>query len=651
MKYTKIVIPEEISQKMGIKPINIQRLSNVIAFIGKNGSGKTRILDLIENNPFFIDTILDNIPDELGSYFNLLEKFEKMDKLKKEIEKNSYNNTAILSELNTLQHMFAQNNMNPKKIFAGINDLISKKYIRRIKYEEISSLQQTIEKSDEQNFFEGLLENTVKDNNYNELMSINRGALEYLKSLPHKLVADKYECIEDNNKFLSKDSHKRFIVLKKYIKIFLNKELEWDKNSVEGKIIDTKTSGSGFNVTYKGFFKLNGREFKYSEFSNGEKILFAYAILFFLIEQNQKLNIKESILIIDEPELHLHADSEIDLINKLRKVVSEKGQLIIATHSINILSTLNYEEIFVVKDGEILHPSGKSLALSLSELLPIEEKVNKLSDLFYSIDNWSFVNFISQCFSEPEAIKLIKEDDLQLVSIKDMIKTKINNPSHSIFLDFGAGRGRIFKGLLSDDGIFPKLKYYALEPRKEYHSELIKLGIKKLYSDYIELSDNTFDFILLSNVLHEIPVTSWEVTLNKVISSLKDNGSLMIVEPRTLFKGEKIDDSGFIVLSEEEIQILFKLPNNLQSFYTEDSKEKITAVMIQKSDLTNIDNESINNALIKLQENSLKNAEELMSNQEDTVDKYAYGRKMAFYSMQSINAQICLKKISTPAAG
>jgi len=264
--------------------------------------------------------------------------------------------------------------------------------------------------------------------------------------------------------------------------------------------------------------------------------------------------------------------------------------------------------------------------------------------LLYSIDNLSFVNFVSQCFSEPEALKMINEDDEQLVSVKKMIKTKINH-QNIVFLDFGAGRGRILKGLLSDNGIFPKLKYHALEPQKECHSELTKLGVTRLYSDYIELPDNTFDFILLSNVLHEIPIISWENSLNKIISSLKDTGSLMIVEPRTLFKGERIDDSGFMVLSEEEIQILFNLPKNLRPFYFEDYKEKITAVMIQKPDLKGVDEESIRNALIKLQENSVKNAEKLMLNQDEAANKYAYGRKMAFFAMQSINAQICLNKI------
>ena len=52
MKFSRIIIPKEISQPWGIDTIDIQRLSDVIAFVGKNGSGKTRILDLIEDNLF-----------------------------------------------------------------------------------------------------------------------------------------------------------------------------------------------------------------------------------------------------------------------------------------------------------------------------------------------------------------------------------------------------------------------------------------------------------------------------------------------------------------------------------------------------------------------------------------------------------------------
>jgi energy-coupling factor transporter ATP-binding protein EcfA2 len=638
VRFKKITIPKDITQKSGIESIDIQCLSNVIAFVSKNGSGKTRILDLIENHPCSTGTKFETIPNDLKTQFIELEKSIELANLLTKLN-NSPNDYTLMAKIKNLQQFGYDDNF--KKILPKITIQISKKFIRRIKQEEISSLQLIFKEAAEQKSFEDLLENTVSDINYNELSSINRGALKYFINLPHKLVADKINC-EDKEDLYSKVSYKRFASLKNYVKILLNKELEWEGRSTSGKFLDT--ADGGYNATYQGIFKLDKRIFRYDEFSDGEKILFSYALLFFLLEQNEKLNIKESILIIDEPELHLHADSEIDLIGRLRETISEKGQLIIATHSINILSTLNYEDIFVVKNGEILCPSQKSLATSLEELIGIGEKITKLSDLLYSIDNWSFINFMSQCFSEPETIKTAKENDQQLESIKKMIKEKIND-SHSIFFVFGFGRGRIFEGLLSDSGIFPKLKYHALEPKKENHSELKKLGVMNIYSDYNELSDNSFDFILLANVLHEIPILAWENTINKVIDSLKEDGSLMIVEPKVLSKGEKIDDSGFIVLKADEIQILFELSDNLQPFFIEDHKEKITSVLIQKPKIKKVNKESITKTLCKVKENSVESVKELVTQNDESMSNYSKGKKMAFHAMQLMNAQLCLNKI------
>jgi predicted ATPase len=640
VRFKKIVIPEEITQEKGIKPINIQRLSNVIAFIGKNGSGKTRILDLIEKNLCLEDNEFDIITNDLRKQLFNLERTRELIDLQTKLKTRPGDPTLTRRVIELQQ--FEPINGNLQATLVGTSSYIKQKSIRRIKQEEISSLQEILKENTNQKSFEELIENTVSDVNYNELTSINTSAHKYFINLPHKLVANEVDCMGDNDKLHSQTAYKRFLSLKKYVEILLNKELEWERKNTDGKFLDTP--GGGFNVTYQGVFKLDKRVFNYNEFSDGEKILFSYALLFFLIEQNQKLNIKESILIIDEPELHLHADSEIDLIGRLRETISEKGQLIIATHSISILSALNYEDIFVVKSGEIFHPSQGSFADSLKELIGIEEKVNKLSDLLYSIGNWSYISFMSQCFSKPEALKTAIENDPQLEFIRSMIKEKIDN-AHSIFLDFGAGQGRIFEGLLYDNGIFPQLKYHALESDTENHAVLKGLGISSIYSDYNELPDNSFDFVLLANVLHEIPILFWEKTINKIIDSLKEDGSLMIVEPKVLSKGEKIDGSGFIVLKEDEIQILFGLSDNLSSFFTEDSKGKITSVMIQKPNLKKIDKESITKTLCKVKENSFESAEELAEQNDVAVSNYAKGRKMAFYTMQFMNSQLCLNKI------
>ena len=152
------------------------------------------------------------------------------------------------------------------------------------------------------------------------------------------------DCEGNEKKFSMRISNKRYMSLKSFVKDFLGKELTWERKTAKKNI-----TNKGVENTQIGVWKLDGRDFNYKELSEGEKALLTYALLFFLLDQNPGLSIKESIIVIDEPELHLHPDAELDLIRGIRNVIGEKGQLWIATHSINILSDLNYDEIFMVK--------------------------------------------------------------------------------------------------------------------------------------------------------------------------------------------------------------------------------------------------------------------------------------------------------------
>ncbi|MCL1876411.1 MAG: ATP-binding protein, partial [Synergistaceae bacterium] len=184
----------------------------------------------------------------------------------------------------------------------------------------------------------------------------------YFINLPHKLVADEIECRNDNNKFHSRVSYKRFISFKNYVKSFLNKELEWEEIETKGEFLDDQNGG--YNVTHKGIFKLNKRAFNYDEFSEGEKILFTYAVLFFLLEQNQKLNIKESILIIDEPELHMHPALQERLVAFILKI-SVDSQIFMSTHSSLLIKQLSQNDKVKIM---ILNRDNRPLSLEERKL-------------------------------------------------------------------------------------------------------------------------------------------------------------------------------------------------------------------------------------------------------------------------------------------
>jgi ABC-type cobalamin/Fe3+-siderophores transport system ATPase subunit len=662
MKVNSINISEEITKNKGIEEINLSRLSNVIGFIGKNGCGKTRILDLIEEHLFstlnicrFLDKTVESIPQNLKNVINKLEPYkhyhlnnEKINILANLVTKNPDDKT-LRKEYNdfrgkNLIRLSTVQNQTVSKFTAEANKMIAilkENYLRRIEYSEIQELQKVIEdnKQDKTLTFENLVEN-VSDSGYDEFKSIHKTALKYLSKLPNQLTSDFMDCLGDPEKYQKRVAHKRYLSLKRLFKTFLDKELTWEKRQIKNVVTET-----GVQSTSSGIWKINDRDFNYTEFSDGEKTLFAYALLFFLLDVNPKLKIKNSIILVDEPELHLHPDSEIDLINAMRETVGETGQLIFATHSISILSSLNYNEIFMVKNGAIKFPSQSTIGESLNELINLEERVSKLSDFLSSISTWTFINFMAECFSNPEVIESSRTDDPQIKAFKEAVN-KNSSKSSNLLLDFGAGKGRVYEQLKLDYDFINKINYSALEPDSSFHSLLKKQGAKQVYEDHNKLPANNFNFILLCNVLHEIPIIEWIESINKIIESLKDDGFLVIIEAKTLTKGEKIGKEGFILLDLDEIRVLFNLNEITPSIKIEGKEDVVTCAVLSKKQLKPINKTILMKTLKSLQKNTLNKIielrEEFDSDEKKTV---GFGRKHAFLSQLHINSQIAQKSL------
>jgi len=666
MRFSKIHIPSKLTTEKGIKEINI-RTSKLVAFIGKNGAGKSRILDLIERN--LINTInmadlskdiLSIAPTGLVGFQKAAKEFSNFYQTQRSIiETNKIINdnpkdtdrTVELTELNKQMHNLekAYNaKINSIKTYPGrLSNLlpsVHSKFVRRIKTDDVVKLKLAIENVGKEKGtlpFEKLIENFSDEMEYDEIGSINSSALNYLAKIPHILTHDRFDSLVKEKMFEETKSFKLYLSLKSYISKFLKKDLTYESN-----IGDFKLTETGSNVTYSGKWRLNGRDFDYTELSDGEKTLFAYALLFFLLAEQPNLRIRESIIIIDEPELHLHPDSEIDLIEGLTSVIEDKGQLIIATHSINILSTLNYNEIFMVKDGIINSPCRTNPKNSLLELINVENRIHKLTDFLSSLQTWTYVNFMADCFNHPEAISSSGPKDPQIEAFKEAIQHGKEHDGE-VLLDFGAGKGRLFKQA-SENGVLPKgLLYCALEPKAEYHTELKEIGIKKIYKSHLDLEPDTFAFIVVCNVLHEIPLSSWVPCINSIISALKPEGRLIIIEPKILSKGEKIDDTGFLVLGIKEIQKLFSLNKPPSTIRIGKDDNTICAVLSEEQ-LKKISINELIESLIELEKNTFTSLTELRHKEYKNEEHYTIGRAAAFYSQQNINARIALALLAKP---
>jgi len=89
------------------------------------------------------------------------------------------------------------------------------------------------------------------------------------------------------------------------------------------------------------FENINNKRVSIDELSSGEKQLYYRAVLL------NKLNLKNSLILVDEPETSLHPTWQREII-KLYQNAGENNQIIMATHSPYIISSVKPENIFVL---------------------------------------------------------------------------------------------------------------------------------------------------------------------------------------------------------------------------------------------------------------------------------------------------------------
>lgn len=288
--------------------INFNEDVNVI--IGENGTGKTSILELIYN------TITENkafFKDENGFYESTI-KIKLIEDEIKEFSnfKNDYNKNDIFSfEVNKDE--------NNELKFVGIPNF------REINNKRIRSL--LIYLKAEINYKKQKIQAPMKPNDFNQFATIIGEEEENKLNLKQYIINEHYKDLEDlsiENKPFRIDRFRKL-----YNSFFKEK-----------KFIGVKDFEPIFKV------KATGEVHSADELSDGEKQIFyrGGALL--------QLNLENSIILIDEPELSLHPEWQQKILD-FYKNIGDNNQIIIATHSPHIVSSCRKEEIRVLikEDG------------------------------------------------------------------------------------------------------------------------------------------------------------------------------------------------------------------------------------------------------------------------------------------------------------
>lgn len=644
MRISKIKIPQHTAGQVNLKEINLTKrpLSSTVALVGKNGSGKSRILKFVENYfktitaESYFEGHLVNIPETITSGIEL--NINNAENLFKQLNNKNLNAQQIQQIKNDASQFM--------DLFLDRLKQIGRAYIKVVDGNELKNIKSGLNNNNNDLTFSQILSNKHFDslvlnpqqderNLLNEFTTLNsQSTVNYFVKLSSEIVTDEFNLylkhkknpivIEDEIK--QKSSYQLFTKFQIFVKQFLGKDFSYQSETRENIFSST--------------LYYNNEPFNIELFSPGQKTLFAYAILFFYLDINTKANIKESIIIIDEPEQHLHPEAQITLINALKSIINETGQLWIATHSVHILSHLEYDEIMMVKDNEIIPPSRTTPGKSFNDLMGIDTHINELNTFINSISEWSYANFMVQCFKEPNVIFGKNTDDPQFKLFKKFLETKETVE----VLDFGAGKGRIGFTVREDEIVSKKISYSAYEPIDNGNFEFLnKIPNKKdVYSNLDEIPKENYDLVVLCNVLHEIHPKDWVNNLISIKKLLKEDCYLLIIEDRYLPKGENAHEFGYLIFGTEETKILLNSKTSLELKHDNtEYSERIIFNAFLKHEI-NPSDESIENAIKKLKENCFKNIKQLRKEKDKDVN---HGRRYANETQLYINSQLALEAL------
>jgi len=521
-----INIPENFHDK-GLKKIEINRLGSTVVVAGRNGAGKTRLLDLIHlyvNHHVLSDSRLAKINEQILSYENSLS-----------IHPNSPNVETWQSSISALQDMLEIDscfNLNSRQEYYTVLRFVPN---------NLSFSDSEMSRTHLKNAY-----NTAQTLGFAETM--NQYVLPYIQYACDMNFEATHSKSNDNPKLTI--YHESFVQLNNLISTFL---------------------GTTIGRNIEGYATIFGRDLGNAELSDGQKVLLQLCVQ--IHAQGASLN--NLILILDEPENHLHPEAQIEFIKKTRETLTD-GQIWIATHSIHILSYLSMTDIFYMTDGGIKY-SGKEPERVLNGLLGGEDNVDNLQTFLASPAMYAANQFAYECLSPPTSA-ITRPDDKQTTQIATIIEKLKQNKKTITLLDYGAGTGRLLSSFVDnqDDpsSLHTWLDYIAFDKWSD-DKTICENAISRAYSDCVNryfndredlqrnMNDKSFDIAVMCNVLHEISPTEWVSTFNEdslLFRLLSDDGYLLIVEDTAIPNGERPNKDGFFILGGTELKDLFTIP-------------------------------------------------------------------------------------------
>jgi SAM-dependent methyltransferase/ABC-type lipoprotein export system ATPase subunit len=627
MRINSVYIDTTGAKEFGLKETTLNRLNKIVLLAGKNGSGKTRMINYIRSYLHFKLTHPDSksLENDIIGYESNIKVWQES------INRNKISNSLNPDQLRENESLKA----NIERTLLALKETKEKLYHSnkisiKGKGHYLDYVPKTINLTDANDLAPNKLKdiaNSVSDNGLHKLPVGSIAAIQYLQNQWFNVTHPKssLDNIEKENII------QRYEKLNQYINKFLNTNLDRDAN---------------------GSATIFGKPIGLANLSDGQKIFIQFCVAL----HAQEGNLADYILFLDEPENHLHPAALIEVLEKLNEVVTN-GQIWIATHSINVLAHFSDATTYYIEDGQISY-AGNGPEKVLQGLLGDEEEIEKLSsflDLPFALSSAKFSH--ESLLDAP--VVMTGSDDPQIKQIKEALEELKSADKKLSILDYGAGKGRLIATIAEKEtDLINWLDYVAFD-LYDTNSEECKKNIAAAYGSvdrrYYNLNknlrtdrgDKSFDLIILTNVFHEIPPDEWLNVVKEIKSLLKETGYLLIVEDQRLPHGEKPNAYGFHVLDTFEFRKLFNFNKEEEGsgkLYNFNEKQgyRLKAHFFREELLGRVTSETRKAALKELFENASKEVETIRTSGNKD---FKTGKLHAFWITQLANAQLVLNKL------
>jgi len=622
MRITTVNIPESEGEKRGFQPIKMGKLGKTVIVAGKNGAGKTRFLDYLmgltaqssQQPPRPVSILLAKIKEakeSLPHYDSNRKKTEQANiaKWQAELDESPYVEMEGLWKPDTARGVTHNN---------GIIRFVPKKL-------ELAKAG-------------ALAKHDIKNRAGSSGGDRERVGVHMLDSA----TLPKIQYLQDQ--WRDATHQQAMTPLEEREKII--EEYERLSKLIE-EILGTKL---GRDVD--GSATLFGRPIDNAHLSDGQTVLLQLAIAI----HTQADSVKDLILVLDEPENHLHPAIVLDFLDRLSDIIGT-GQIIISTHSVHVISHFGIDNVWFMERGGISR-AGKSMQRVLEGLIGDEKRIGKMVELLDSPARMALVQFAYESLIPPAVVASAGFGDPQVDQVMDAVG---NQASPIRILDFGCGKGRLIATIgatMASKGerVEKVLDYIGYDPSDENRSfcesvisEIYGSAEGRHFSELTAMLDkglnDHFDFILLCNVFHEIDPVKWTDLFgasSAIYRLLKPSGFLLIVEDEQIPHGEKAFTNGFHILGADEVRALFKLqPATGEYTHASQRNGRLSCHKIARECIARVSAESRIACLRRLRDKAM----EKIRNLREKTPKYELGRIHGLWIMQFANASLSLTQL------